>query len=104
MNPVPCRWCGRPVLWVPRGNSRVPIENELTPYRFVKNGGVNVLYTSEGAQIRCEILPDSRENEASGYAHRYHFCAKRPLDYKPPTEREQRRADYKEWRQETAEE
>lgn len=101
-NPVPCRWCGRPILWVDTVSGRVPIENELTPYRRPKNGGLNLLYTGEGGRISCEILPDSREKEAEGFAHRYHFCARRPANYKTPSKRETEREEYKDWRAEKA--
>ena len=101
-NTVPCRWCGRPIIWVNSGNGRIPVENELTPYKRPKKGGVNLLYTSEGGRISCEILPDSREREAEGFAHRYHFCARRPVNYKAPSERETAREKYKSWREEKA--
>ena len=101
-NPVPCRWCGRPILWIDTVNGRIPVENEMTPFRRPKNGGLNLLYTAEGGRISCEILPDSRSREAEGYAHRYHFCARRPVNYKAPSKRETAREEYKSWREEKA--
>lgn len=96
-NCVPCRWCGRPIIWVNAPTGRIPVENELTPYKRRSSGGTT-MYTAEGARVNCEILPDSREREADGYAHRYHFCAKRPVNYKPPSKRELEREEYREFR------
>lgn len=100
-NPVPCRWCGRPVIWVNGPSGRIPVENELTPYKRISHP-TTVLYSADGAQIPCEILPDSRERERDGYAHRYHFCALRPVNTKPPSKRERDREEYKSWRAEMA--
>ena len=97
-NCVPCRWCGRPILWVDAPTGRIPVENELTPYKRRADGRGVTLYTAEGARIQCDILPDSRERERHGYAHRYHFCAKRPVNYKAPSKRELAREEYREFR------
>ena len=102
-NCVPCRWCGRPIIWVNAPTGRIPVENELTPFKRRSSGGTT-MYTAEGARVSCEILPDSREREADGYAHRYHFCAKRPLNYKPPSKRELEREEYREFRAKMASE
>lgn len=102
-NCVPCRWCGRPILWVNAPTGRIPVENELTPYKRRSDGRGVVLYTAEGARIACDILPDERESERNGYAHRYHFCTKKPADYKPMSKREREREEYKAWRAEKAE-
>jgi hypothetical protein len=93
-----CTWCGAEILWIhgPEGK-RLPIENGFTPYkRHSGEGWCNRLYTSAGGVIPCMILPESRAEEADGYAHKVHLCAKKPIYHRPRpmTRREKYKAMY----------
>ena len=88
-------YCGARILWIPGPGGRpIPIEAKFTPYRRTKGEGPNLLYTSEGGKIACEVLPEERDREANGFAHMYHFCTKKPVRKlkRPLTRREQYKA------------
>lgn len=92
---VRCKYCGRPILFVVSEGKRIPIESRFTPFKKRTEDGSKApaLYTNEGMRIPCTVLPEERENEADGFAHRFHYCPAKPMPKrkKPLTRREKYR-------------
>lgn len=89
-----CIWCGARILWIPgAGGKQIPVEARFTPYRRTERNNPDVLFTGAGGRIPCEILPEDRDREATGFAHRYHACPKKPVfrKRKPLTRKEKYR-------------
>lgn len=70
-----CKYCGRPVMFVPGPRGTLCVEAALTPYRFRKaeeaDRDMVTLYTNSGTPlpvVECE------EDEMRGAAHKFHFC------------------------------
>lgn len=70
-----CKYCGRPVMFVPGPRGTLCVEAALTPYRFHKaeeaDRDMVTLYTNSGTPlpvVECE------EDEMRGAAHKFHFC------------------------------
>lgn len=79
-----CKYCGARILWIRTERGPMPIEAGFTPFKKRTDGGpAPALYTAEGVRIPCIILPESRAGEADGFAHIYHFCAKKPVNHRP---------------------
>ena len=79
-----CRYCGKDIYWIVNEGRRLPIEAGWTPFKRRNDGARSpALYTNEGVKILCVILPESRAKEADGFAHIYHFCAKKPVNHRP---------------------
>lgn len=79
-----CRWCGKRIYWIRTERGPMPIEAAWTPFKRRTDGAAApALYTNEGVRIPCVILPESRAGEADGFAHVYHFCAKKPVWHRP---------------------
>ena len=100
MNNIPkestCRYCGRRILWIRTERGMMPIESRLIPYKRRHDGKIApMLWTNKGESIPCDPLPEEREREADGFAHRYHFCPARPRPARkrPMTKREKYRED-----------
>ena len=89
-----CKYCGKRIYFVPTERGLRPVEAGWTPFR--RGGTGQHLYTNEGLKIPCEILPESRADEAEGYAHIFHFCPRKPIYHrpKPLTAREKYRERY----------
>lgn len=81
---VKCFWCGKRIYWIHVGDRKMPIDAGFTPYKRDPEGRHrNNLYTNEGGEIPCEILPESRREEADGFAHCVHICQKKPTYHRP---------------------
>ena len=72
---IKCKYCKKPVMFVPGPRGLLCVEAELTPYRFRKaeeaDRDMVTLYTNSGTPlpgIECE------EDEMRGAAHKFHFC------------------------------
>jgi len=100
---VPCRWCGKRIIYVPGDRGSIPVDNALTPYKRRADNRGTVLYDIRGNRICCDVLPESREREADGSAHRYHFCALRPVRERKLSGRETRRENWKQFSSEMLE-
>ena len=72
---VKCRYCGRPVLFVPGPRGTLCGEAALTPYRFRRaeeaDRDMVTLYTNSGRPLP---VIDCVEDEMRGAAHKFHFC------------------------------
>ena len=77
-----CKFCGKRIYFVATERGKIPVEAGWTPFRR-RDGTGQALYTNEGMKIPCEILPEERAGEAEGFAHIYHFCAKKPVYHRP---------------------
>lgn len=79
----------------------MPVEVKYTGYtRHPADGECNdVLFTSEGGRISCQILPPEEDDKIEGWAHRMHLCQSRTTK-REPTEREKAREEYKVFREE----
>lgn len=78
-----CKFCGRPVLFVPGPRGLLCVEASLTPYRFRRasesSDDMVTLYTNSGTPlpvIECE------EDEMCGAAHKFHFCPNKKRERK----------------------
>lgn len=67
-----CRYCGRRILFVPGPAGPFPVDAELTPFRTAVPGeGHEVMFHASGG--RYENAVPCTDEEAEGYAHRFHF-------------------------------
>lgn len=80
---IKCRYCGRPVMFVPGPRGLLCVEGELTPYRFRKaedsSRDMITLYTNNGTPLP---VIECGEDEARGAAHKYHFCPNKQRERK----------------------
>lgn len=79
-----CKYCGARIYWIRTERGTIPIEAGWTPFKHRTDGAMApALYTNEGVKIPCVILPESREKEADGFAHIFHFCPRKPINHRP---------------------
>lgn len=70
-----CRYCGRRILFIyPEGKMK-RIDAGFTPFkRRPPDGQAPMLWTANGERIYADPLPESRKDEADGWAHIGHVC------------------------------
>lgn len=95
-----CKYCGARILFVRdvRNGRILPVESGFVPFKWRRDGnaGAPGLFTGEGVFLPVDELPEEREAEAEGYAHRGHVCpagARRPTK-RPMSRAEQSRKEY----------
>ena len=80
---VKCRYCKKPVMFVPGPRGLLCVEAELTPYRFrnaeESSCDMVTLYTNNGTPLP---VIECGEYEARGSAHKFHFCPKKKRERK----------------------
>ena len=78
-----CKYCARPVMFVPGPRGLLCVESALTPYRFRRAGeserDMTTLYTNNGMPLP---VIECGEDEMCGAAHKFHFCPKKKRERK----------------------
>ena len=78
----PCIYCKKRIMFVPTERGVIPVEAGWTPFKKVDGQNLQALYTNDGFKIPCVILPEERADEAEGFAHIAHLCAKKPMPHR----------------------